>query len=134
MLTYLHVVRVPVEMVLWWLFLNGAVPQLMTFEGKNMDVFSGLSAVFIAYFGYTQHKLNKTLLLAWNFICLALLINIVFMAVLSAPLAFQQFAFEQPNIGVFHFPFVFLPGFIVPIVLFSHLLCIRKLLFSNSHH
>ena len=43
-LTLLHVVRVPVELALLWLFLHGYVPQLMTFEGRNFDVFSGLTA------------------------------------------------------------------------------------------
>jgi hypothetical protein len=132
-LTYLHVVRIPVELVLWWLFVYEAVPQLITFEGKNWDILSGISAFFIGYFGYNKHQFSKSVLLAWNFICLGLLGIIVFLAIFSAPTAFQKFGFEQPNIGVFKVPFVFLPGFIVPVVLFSHLACIRKLLHSTSH-
>jgi len=127
-LTYLHLVRVPVEIVLWLLCLNRLVPELMTFEGRNFDIFSGLSAPVIAYFGYSRHKLNKTFLIAWNCTCLVLLINIVTNAVLSAPFVFQQFAFEQPNVGVFYFPFAWLPGFVVPAVLFSHVVCLRKLM------
>lgn len=131
-LTYLHVVRLPVEIVLWWLFLNKLVPQIMTFEGRNLDVLTGISAPVIAYFGYFSTKPNKTLLLVWNFVCLILLFNIVIHAVLSAPFTFQQFAFEQPNVGVFYFPFVWLPGFIVPVALFSHLVCIRQLLINRK--
>jgi hypothetical protein len=62
----------------------------------------------------------------WNWICLALLLNIVVRAVLSAPSPIQQFAFDQPNIAILHFPFVFLPGFIVPAVLFCHLAIFAK--------
>lgn len=127
-LTYLHVVRVPVEITLYYLFVSSLVPELMTFEGRNFDILSGLTAPFVAYVGYSQKKLNKTLLLAWNFLCLALLINIVATAVLSAPLPFQQLAFDQPNVGVLYFPFSWLPGCVVPLVLFSHLVCIRQLL------
>jgi hypothetical protein len=71
---------------------------------------------------------NKTLLLAWNFICLGLLLNIVINAALSIRSPVQQFAFDQPNIAVLHFPFVLLPSFIVMIVLFSHLVAIQRLL------
>ena len=46
-LTLLHLVRIPVELVLWRLFLHRAVPQLMTFEGRNWDILLGLSAPII---------------------------------------------------------------------------------------
>jgi hypothetical protein len=127
-LTYLNLVRIPVEIGLFCLFLHKAVPELMTFEGRNFDIFSGLTAPIIAYFGVTKAKLNRQILLAWNLICLGLLINIVVNAFFSAPFPFQKFAFEQPNIAVLNFPFSWLPTFIVPIVLFAQLISIRQLL------
>jgi len=39
----------------------------------------------------------------------------------------QLFAFDQPNIAILYFPFVWLPSFIVMTVLFSHLISIRRL-------
>jgi hypothetical protein len=54
-------------------------------------------------------------------------VNIVTIAILSAPLPFQQMGFDQPNVGVFLFPFIWLPALIVPLVLFSHLVCIYQL-------
>lgn len=127
-LTYLHVIRIPVEITLYFLFINKLVPELMTFEGTNFDILSGLTAPIIAYFGYTSKKLPKGILLGWNFLCLLLLLNIVVTAVLAAPFPFQQVAFEQPNVGVLYFPFSWLPGFVVPMVLFAHLVSIRQLL------
>ena len=126
-LTWLHAVRIPVEIVLLWLFFQKQVPQLMTFEGRNFDILAGLTAPIIAYLGYTKKMLGQKVILLWNFICIGLLFNIVILAVLSAPFAFQQLAFDQPNIGVFYFPFVWLPCCVVPIVLFSHLAVIRQL-------
>jgi len=35
-LTWLHIVRVPVELVLYWLAASQAVPELMTFEGEKL--------------------------------------------------------------------------------------------------
>lgn len=127
-LTYLHIVRIPVEIVLFWLFLNKAIPELMTFEGRNFDILAGISAPFIAYFGLIKTTLKRKIILLWNFICLGLLLNIVVTALFSAPTAIQKFAFDQPNIGVLNFPFSWLPTFIVPIVLFGHLASIRQLL------
>jgi hypothetical protein len=132
-LTYLHVVRLPVEVVLFWLFLNKTIPGLMTFEGRNFDIIAGITAPFIAYFGFTKNKLNRQVMLAWNFICLALLINIVVNAIFSAPSPIQKFAFEQPNIAVLNFPFSWLPTFIVPVVLFGHLTSIWQLLRQKGH-
>ncbi len=127
-LTILHIIRIPIEMVLFWLFIQGTIPQLMTFEGRNFDIISGITAPLIYYFGFVQKRPNKTLLIIWNFICLGLLINIVVNAILSAPSSFQQFAFDQPNVAILYFPFVWLPSCLVPLVLFSHLASIRQLL------
>jgi hypothetical protein len=95
-LTIIHIVRIPVEIVLYWLFIGKVVPELM------------------------------------NVISLGLLLNVVANGMLSAPTPFQQFGFEQPNIAVLHFPFMFLPACIVPIILFSHLSSIRQLVFNKS--
>ena len=122
-LTYLNVVRIPVEIILFWLFLNNAIPELMTFEGRNFDILAGISAPIIAYFGLTKTRLKKQAILIWNFICLGLLVNIVVNALFSAPSPIQKFAFDQPNIAILNFPFSWLPTFIVPIVLFGHFCC-----------
>ncbi len=127
-LTLLHTIRIGVEYVLLFLFICKQVPQLLTFEGRNFDILSGLTAPLAFYFGYRKKILGNRVLVAWNCICLGLLFNVVINAILSAPLPFQQFAFNNPNRAVFYFPFVWLPGFIVPAVLFSHLISIRKLL------
>lgn len=127
-LTWLHIVRIPVEFILYWLFLYKQVPALITFEGKNFDIISGITAMFIAYFGYQRKQLRKPVLLIWNIACLGLLFNVVVRALLSAPFPFQQFAFDQPTVAVLYFPFILLPGLIVPLVLLSHLVCIRRLL------
>lgn len=127
-MTILHTIRIPVEIVLLWLSMYQMVPKLMTFEGRNFDIISGLTAPLIFYFGYVKPVLSRKVLLTWNIICLGLLINIVVNAALSVPTPFQKFAFDQPNIGILHFPIVWLPCCVVPIVLLSHLATIRQLL------
>jgi len=126
-LSIIHIVRLPIEVVLYWLFIAKAVPKLMTFEGRNFDIIAGITAPIIYYFGFVKTMLNKSILLVWNILCLGLLINIVVNGLLSAPSPFQQFGFEQSNVAILHFPFMFLPACIVPIILFSHLASIRQL-------
>jgi len=127
-ITLLSIVRIPVELVLYWLFQNKAVPELMTFAGRNFDILSGITAPVIYFSCFSGSAVsNKRLLLIWNFISLLLLLNIVINAILSLPFPFQQFAFDQPNIAVLYFPFTWLPCFIVMVVLFSHLTAISRL-------
>lgn len=129
-LTILHTIRIPVEIVLFFLFTYRTVPELMTFEGRNFDILSGITAPAIFFFVFIRKQLDREVLLIWNVICFGLLINIVSNAILSAPFPFQQFAFEQPNIAVLYFPFIWLPCCVVPLVLLSHLAAIRQL--SNN--
>lgn len=131
-LTLFHSIRIPVEIVLVWLFTHKAIPELMTYEGRNFDIFSGLSAPLVYYFGFVKNRLNKPLLLVWNFVCLALVVNIAVNGLLSAPTPFQQFAFDQPNIAIGYFPFNLLPSYLVPLVIFGHLASIRQLLSKKT--
>lgn len=100
----------------------------MTFEGRNLDILAGISAPFIYYFGFVKNQLSNKVILVWNFICIGLLLNIVVIAVLSMPFPIQQFGFSQPDIALFYFPFVWLPGCLVPMVIFAHVFSIRQLL------
>lgn len=125
-LTLLHTVRIAVELALFYLFEMGKIPRLMTFEGSNPDIISGITAPMV-WLAYGRGMIGNRGLLIWNVACLGLLFNIVVRAILSAPTPFQQFAFDQPNVAVLKAPFVLLPSFIVPAVLFAHVAAIMKI-------
>lgn len=131
-LTIYHVIRVPVEICLLFLFLHKAIPEAMTFEGRNFDILSGISAPLIWYFTFKARKLNYRVLLAWNIICALLLINVVSNALLSLPDRFEQFGYETANVGLGYFPFLLLPAFLVPLTLFSNFAGIRKSFTRND--
>lgn len=132
MLTLFHVIRVPVELVLYWLSVASAVPGIMTSEGRNFDILSGLSAPIVYYVGFRNNLLNRPLVLVWNLVCLALVINIMVIGLLSAPTSFQRFAFGQPNIAIQYFPFNMLPSCLVPLVILAHLATIRQLITGKN--
>lgn len=130
-LTLLSIIRIPVELCLLWLFQHQWVPQSMTFEGRNFDILSGITAPIVYLLAFRGGKTNRLVLIIWNFAALALLINVVSTAVIAFPGNDPQLAPELQNRGVAFFPYIWLPAIVVPIVLFSHLASLWKL-FKNS--
>jgi hypothetical protein len=126
-LVLLHSIRILVEVNLFLLFMHKQVPALMTFEAGNLDILAGLSAPII-WWAYSSGRVGKRGLLIWNSICLLGVLNALCRALLSAPFPFQQFGFDQPTIAIFYFPYILLPAFIVPAVIFCHLAIFRKIL------
>jgi len=128
MLLLIHVLRIPVEISLHQLFSEKQIPKIMTYEGWNFDILMGISALVIfAYLHFSKKELSNRFLWVWNIVGVVMLLTIVVIAILSAPLPIQQFGFDQPNLALVKFPFIFLPAFIVPIVFLSHFLAIKKL-------
>lgn len=121
-LTTLQVFRIPVEVLLWALFIQHLLPIQMTFEGHNFDILSGLLGGVVGLF---FHK-NRLVVLVYNLIGLALLVNIVGTALLSMPTAFRVFMQEPANTILLKFPFIFLPAFLVPLAYGLHFLSLRQ--------
>jgi hypothetical protein len=111
----LQIFRVPVKLVLWSLFLSNDLPERMTFEGRNFDVLVGLTALPVAYLAWIAARRPK-LALVWHLASLLLLANIVTMAIRARP----------PIIPTI--PFVWLPAFLVPVALLSHIVGLQQAL------
>ena len=122
----LNAFRIVVELLLWALYLENLAPIQMTFEGRNLDVLSGLSALVVAFL-YSKGKISKTGLMVWNLFCLRLLINIVVTAILSMPTPMRVFMNEPSNTFVTQFPISWLPGLLVPLAYALHFFSIRQL-------
>jgi hypothetical protein len=120
--------RILMEIILYDLFRYNVIPVQMTFEGRNFDILTGLTAPFIAYYCFNKKIWSPKLALIWNFVGLILLLNIVVTAILSTPYPFRAFMNDPANTIVFGFPFVWLPAFVVPFSFLLHVLSIRKLL------
>ena len=118
--------RLPVEIVLARLSDAGVAPPQMTWHGMNFDVLTGLSAPFVAWL-LGQNKLGARGIVVWNLVCLALLANVVTIAILSTPTPLRVFSDEPANTFVAEWPWVWLPAFLVPAALLGHLLAFRKL-------
>lgn len=118
-----QVFRVFVEILLWMLFVENLLPEQMTFEGRNFDVVAGALGPIVAY-GFSK---NRTVMIVYNFVGLALLLNIVTIAVLSIPTPFRVFMNEPANTIVAYFPIVLLPAFLVPLAYTLHFFSLKQL-------
>jgi hypothetical protein len=126
--TYLHVVRIPVELVIYSWFISGWVPREMTFAGRNPDILIGLLALPVGYLVFAKKKWPAWLGLGYHVLGMMFLLNIVAIAILSAQSPFQVFGLDQPNRAVLTGIWVWLPSFIVPGVLLAHLAALLQLL------
>ena len=126
-LTAVHVLRIPVELVLHDAYEAGLVPRAMTYEGSNFDILSGISAALLLPWLRSARPPGRTVLLVWNFVCVALLANVVITAVLSIPSSVQRLNVDSPNVLVTSVPWVLLPAVLVPVVLWAHVAAIVRL-------
>jgi hypothetical protein len=131
-LTILHGLRMLTALTFYWLFIHKAVPEILTFKGRNLDFLAGLTSPAVYYFGFVKKAVDKRILLFWNLVGLGLLVHLVVNAILSGPFPFQQFAFDQPGIAFLYFPFVWMPCCVVPIFLLAHLASLRQLLVGKT--
>jgi hypothetical protein len=123
----LQAFRIPVEWVLYRLNVEGVIPVQMTFAGRNFDVITGIAGLVLGAWLLSGRSARRGLVFAWNVLGLALLINIVVIAVLSTPVPFRRFTEGPPNLLPGTFPYVWLPSFLVQVAWASHLLVFRQL-------
>lgn len=118
--------RLPVELMLWQAYREGAVPRHLTFEGRNFDVLVALSAPLVAW-AVARGRLGARAVVVWNVAGLALLANVVGMAVTSVPGPARLDWPGPPMTLVATAPFVWLPAFLVPVAAFGHVLSLLSL-------
>ncbi len=125
--------RLPLELVMHRAATEGVMPVQMTFGvlhgalGRNYDLVTGATALLLAV-ALRERPMPRALVLAWNVLGTALLVNVVTVAIASTPVvaAFGT-APSELNTWVLYPPFVWLPAVLVPSALLGHLLVFRKL-------
>lgn len=126
-LVQFHIIRIPIELTLFWLYGHKIVPKIMTFSGLNFDIIAGIAALVITiYYNYIG-RIKRWVLVVFNVVSLLLLINILTIAALSIQSPIQKFGITDPNVAVLGFPYCWLPVYLVPLVLISHIASLWKL-------
>ena len=123
--------RIVVELLIWFAFLAGKLPVQMSFEGRNFDVMTGVLALPVGLLLVRKKSYASKLGIVFNIAGILLLLNILVIAVLSMPTSFRYFMNEPSNILVAQFPFILLPGVLVPIAYTMHIFSLRQLLIKK---
>ena len=122
--------RVLVELLLHRAYVEGLMPVQMSYAGRNFDVVSGITALLVA--GWLASGRRSTALVTlWNLLGIALLANIVIVALLSAPTPFRAFASDPPNVWITRAPWVWLPAAMVFAAVLGHALVTRWLVVAR---
>lgn len=122
--------RLPLEIAMHAMAVRGIMPSVMSYTGRNLDILSGISAILVAALVRSGYG-GRRLVAAWNVMGLALLANIMIVAILATP-RFQYFGAGQLNVWVMHPPFVWLPAVMVLAALAGHLIVFRALVGQSS--
>jgi hypothetical protein len=126
-LVYPQAFRIVMELILWSLFVMGAAPAILTFEGRNMDILVGVSAPIVAWLCLTRRVWPLRVVVWWNVAGILVLVSVVAVAQLSAPTPFRIYDPEPPLTFIAHVPWIWLPAFLVPLAWGLHALSIRQL-------
>ncbi len=125
-LIYLQSFRILVEMALWLLVRNGSLPVQMSFEGRNFDILIGLLAFPVGYYCFVKKTWPPVASLFYNIAGLVSLLNIVTITILSMPTPLRVFHNQPDSSLLTRFPFIFLPGLLVPLAYTLHIFSIRQ--------
>lgn len=120
--------RILAEWALIEAYREGVAPLQMTWEGLNLDVLSGASAVFFLFW----KRAPVWIIALWNIVAFALLINVVTIGMLSAPTPFRIFLDGPSTVSLSYFPYILLPGVLVFAALLGHILLFRALFRVNT--
>ena len=125
-LIYLQSFRILVEIALWLLVRNGLLPEQMSFEGRNFDILTGLLAFPVGYYCFVKKSWSPVAALLYNIAGLVLLLNIVAITTLSMPTPLRFFHNQPDSSLLTKFPFIYLPGLLVPLAYTLHIFSLRQ--------
>jgi hypothetical protein len=109
------------------------LPGLFALPAGLGDVTIGLIAAAIGIGARGGRQLNSRTVLRWNLLGIADLIVAVSTGFLTAPSAFQMFAFDRPNELISEFPLVLIPTFLVPLAILLHIISLMQLGHAAAH-
>ena len=117
---YAQSFRVVMELILWLLYLQDRAPAIMTFEGRNVDILVGLTAIPVGYLCFVRRTWSPRVAFWWNVAGILILLNVVVHAQLSTPSPFRVFVTDPPVTFIAYWPYILLPGFLVPLAWLLH--------------
>jgi hypothetical protein len=114
------------------LYAAGRLPAPFAPSAGWGDIFAGVTALPVAWSLTRFGAPARLLALAWNAIGIADLINAVALGALSAPGPLQVFAGPPSSAMMTTLPWLLIPGFLVPALMFIHIVIFYRLAKTES--
>jgi len=119
--------RAVIEVLFYYTFLQGILPEQVTFSGANYDVLLGISAIPMGIYALRKTA-NKKLLIAWNIIGIGVVGFAAFTFITSFYFpSFWGISATTISLKFAHYPFMLLPSFFMPSAIFVHVMSIIQL-------
>lgn len=119
--------RIGVELLIHQAVIEGIAPPQMTWTGMNLDIVTGITALFLIP---VASRMPKMAVHAWNLLGWGLLIKVIGVAILSMPTPLQRYT--PDNTWVAFFPWIWLPTVHVAIAWMGHVVVLKKLTRSGG--
>lgn len=118
--------RLPVEWLLYLGASEGVVPELMTWDGRNLDVIVPMVAGPLALLAMGE-RLPRWLAGLFGAGGLLLVLNVAVHGALALPGPLQVFDGPPANTWITGWPFIWLPMLLVPAAIAGQILVLRRL-------
>ncbi len=124
--------RIIIETIFVYTVAAGILHENVTIEGYNYDMVFAYTAPLIALIAYKSKNLPKKLLILWNYLGLLVIAVIIslFMTTIYLPELYGPDTKSFP-LDFGYYPYVLVPGFLMPSAVFIHVLSITQL--RNRH-
>ena len=124
---YAQTIRIGVELFILLAVLNRMMPVQLSLEGRNFDIVTGLLAIPVGYFVFVIRRWPRWVAVGYHLLGMGLLVNVLVLSFLSMPTPMRVFFNEPANTLITQFPFVFLPGMLVPLAFSLHIISLRQM-------
>ncbi len=120
--------RIIIETLFVYSVVAGLLHQNVTIEGYNFDMVFAFTAIIMLFVLYRSKTLPKRLLLAWNYAGLLVIASIIFLflTTIYTPEIYGPDTAPFPT-DFGWYPYVLVPGFLMPSAVFVHVLSIVQL-------
>jgi hypothetical protein len=132
-LVYYQTFRIAVETLLALTATAGILHSNVTIHGFNYDMVFAFTAPFVAFLLFRKKPFKKEIVIFWNYLGLAVITSIIFLFFTTIYVP-QMYGNETNLISTDFgkYPYVLVPGFLMPSAVFIHILSIVQLSKASS--
>ena len=118
--------RLPLELLMHRAYEYGLMPVQMSYSGVNFDILTGITALVVGAL-LAAGRAGVRTVRAWNVMGTLLLVNIILIALLSAPTPWRVFRDGPANVWITTEPYIWLPTVMVAFAILGHIVIYRRL-------